>query len=63
MVILKDEKHEEVKTWVISISMNRKIEPSLNIDERGCYEAALFSRETNKKYLPCVITGKKINWK
>ena len=42
---------------MISISLNRKIEPSLNTDERGCYEASLVSPESDKKYLPCVVTG------
>jgi intraflagellar transport protein 172 len=37
--------------------LNRKIEPSLNTDERGCYEASLISTESDKKYVPCVITG------
>ena len=52
----KNEKHEEIKTWVISISMNGKIDPSLNIDERGFYEASLIV-PGGVKFLPCVITG------
>lgn len=56
-VWMKDEKHEEIKTRVITISMNRKEEPSLNIDERGMYEAALSSPNSDKKWLPCIITG------
>jgi intraflagellar transport protein 172 len=62
---LSDEKHEDIKTWVISISMNGKIEPSLNLDERGCYEAMLNPPDEqgtkysalNFTYHPCVITG------
>lgn len=64
---LSDDKHEEIKTWVIAISMNGKIEPSLNSDERGCYEAMLNPTESNESggkypelnptYLPCVVTG------
>ena len=54
---LSNEKHEEIKTWVISISMNRKIDPSLNMDERGVYEASLISPNSDNKWLPCVITG------
>jgi hypothetical protein len=55
---LKDEKHEEIKNWVISMSMSKKIEPSLNKDSRGCYEASLISPDSDKHCLPCVITGK-----
>ena len=51
----QNEKHEEIKTWVIAISMNRQIDPSLNMDERGCYEASLIGGET--VCLPCVVTG------
>ncbi len=64
---LPDEKHEEIKTWVIAVSMNGKIEPSLNTDERGCYEALLNPGDADSSgkyselslvYQPCVITGK-----
>ncbi len=54
---LKDEKHEEIKTWVITVSMNKKIDPSLNMDSRGVYEASLITPNSDKKCLPCVITG------
>jgi len=55
----KNEKHEEIKTYVITVSMNRKIEQSLNRDERGCYEATLVGPD-NHVYSPCVVTGKLI---
>lgn len=38
--------------------MDQKIEPSLNTDERGIYEACLISSDSDTIYLPCVITGK-----
>lgn len=38
--------------------MNGKIDPSLNTDERGCYEASLvIPDDSGIKYQPCVITG------
>lgn len=37
--------------------MNRKAEAVLNTDERGVYEAALSLPNSDKKYLPCVVTG------
>lgn len=37
--------------------MNRKIEQSLNMDERGCYEASLISPDSDKQCLPCVVSG------
>ena len=47
--------------------MNRKIEQSLNTDERGCYEGSLVGPDS-VMYQPCVITGypvlnKKIEFK
>ena len=54
---LTDDKHEEIKTWVIGVSMNGKITPSLNKDERGCYEATLNPPDSDINYVPCVITG------
>lgn len=63
---LSDDKHEEIKTWVIAVSMNGKIEPSLNNDERGCFEGMLNPIDGNDNtkypdlnftYLPCVVTG------
>jgi len=36
--------------------MNGKIDPSLNIDERGYYEASLIV-PGGVKFLPCVVTG------
>jgi hypothetical protein len=38
------------------VSMNRKVEQSLNKDERGCYEATLVGPD-NHVYSPCVVTG------
>ena len=58
ITFFKDEKHEEIKTWVITLSMSKKVEPSLNIDERGVYEASLVGPSgSDTKYLPCVVTG------
>jgi hypothetical protein len=38
--------------------MNGKIDPSLNTDERGCYEASLVIPDgSGIKYQPCVVTG------
>ena len=37
--------------------MNRKIDQSLNTDERGCYEASLIGPDSDKQCLPCVVSG------
>ena len=38
--------------------MSKKVDPSLNIDERGVYEASLVGPSgSDTKYLPCVVTG------
>jgi len=54
---LSDPKHEEIKNWVLTISVNRQIEMELKTDERGVYEAALQVPGSSTKCLPCVITG------
>ncbi|KAK0069568.1 intraflagellar transport protein 172 isoform X1 [Biomphalaria pfeifferi] len=49
--------HEEVKEWVLAVSMDRQVEQILPKDERGTYEASLVAMETGIRALPCVVTG------
>lgn len=53
---LTSHQHEEVREWVLAVSMDQKIEQTLAKDERNCYEASLISPEGIRS-LPCVITG------
>ncbi|VDD80059.1 unnamed protein product [Mesocestoides corti] len=49
--------HESVREWILTISMDQKLEQSLPKDERGVYEACLRSPATGVSALPCVVTG------
>lgn len=50
-------KREEIKEWVLSVSLDQRIEQELTTDSRGVYEATLLDPNTEELYLPCVITG------
>lgn len=52
---LNEDQLEEVKEWVLAVSMDQKVEQILPVDERGCYEASLIA--SNSDSLPCVISG------
>ncbi|XP_071116630.1 intraflagellar transport protein 172 homolog isoform X1 [Haliotis cracherodii] len=54
---LSSGQHEELKEWVLTVSMNRKVEQILPKDERNTYEASLVATDTGIRSMPCVITG------
>ncbi|KAM7445695.1 hypothetical protein ABFA07_005947 [Porites harrisoni] len=54
---LPEDKREEVKEWVLAVSMDQKVEQVLPTDERDTYEACLVAANTGITSLPCVITG------
>lgn len=51
---LKDDPriHDDVREWVLAISMDQKVDQILPIDDRDVYESSLLPGET-----PCIITG------
>lgn len=51
------EKREEIREWVLTVSMDQRVEQVLPKDERGTYEASLVAVGTGIRSLPCVITG------
>uniref|UniRef100_A0A673MHL4 Intraflagellar transport protein 172 homolog n=1 Tax=Sinocyclocheilus rhinocerous TaxID=307959 RepID=A0A673MHL4_9TELE len=51
------EKREEIREWVLTVSMDQRVEQVLPKDERGTYEASLVAAGTGIRSLPCVITG------
>uniref|UniRef100_A0A8C2G6B9 Intraflagellar transport protein 172 homolog n=1 Tax=Cyprinus carpio TaxID=7962 RepID=A0A8C2G6B9_CYPCA len=51
------EKREEIREWVLTVSMDQRVEQVLPKDERGTYEASLVAASTGIRSLPCVITG------
>lgn len=44
--------HEEVREWVLAISMDQKVDQTLPMDDRNLYESSLGISDQ-----PCVITG------
>nr|XP_022315673.1 intraflagellar transport protein 172 homolog [Crassostrea virginica] len=54
---LTNQQHEEVKEWVLAVSMDQKVEQVLPRDERNCYEASLIAPDTGIRSQPCVVTG------
>ncbi|XP_072536228.1 intraflagellar transport protein 172 homolog isoform X2 [Salminus brasiliensis] len=51
------EKREEIRDWVLTVSMDQRVEQVLPRDERNTYEASLLASSTGIRSLPCVITG------
>lgn len=54
---LQEEKREEVRDWVLTMSMDQRLEQVLPQDERDTYEASLVAANTGVRALPCVLTG------
>ncbi|XP_078397553.1 intraflagellar transport protein 172 homolog isoform X1 [Cetorhinus maximus] len=52
-----DDKREEIRDWVLTVSMDQRVEQVLPADERDTYEASLLAVNTGIRSLPCVITG------
>ncbi|XP_071962115.1 intraflagellar transport protein 172 homolog [Antedon mediterranea] len=52
-----EDKKEEVKEWVLSVSMDQKVEQCLDRDERDTYVASLIAPNTGVRSPPCVISG------
>jgi intraflagellar transport protein 172 len=48
---VSESKREEVKEWVLAVSMDQKVDQTLPLDERGMFEGSVMDS------LPCVITG------
>ncbi|XP_069742704.1 intraflagellar transport protein 172 homolog isoform X3 [Narcine bancroftii] len=51
------ERREEIRDWVLTVSMDQRVEQVLPADERDTYEASLIAVNTGIRSLPCVITG------
>ena len=53
----QESQREEVRDWVLTVSMDQRLEQVLPRDERGAYEASLVAASTGVRALPCLITG------
>ena len=55
---LRESEHEEVKEWVLAVSMDQKVEQVLPLDERKTFEGSLQGATASGSVsLPCVISG------
>ena len=54
---LQSQQHEDIREWVLAISMDQQVEQVLPKDSRNCYEASLIAPDSGVRSLPCVITG------
>ncbi|KAJ8355794.1 hypothetical protein SKAU_G00185880 [Synaphobranchus kaupii] len=52
-----EDKREEIRDWVLTVSMDQRVEQVLPNDERDTYEGSLLAISTGIRSLPCVITG------
>ncbi|NXP39291.1 IF172 protein, partial [Leiothrix lutea] len=52
-----EEQREEVRDWVLTMSMDQRLEQALPQDERDTYEASLVAAGTGVPSLPCLLTG------
>ena len=57
---IQEDRREEVKEWVLAVSMDQKVEQILPVDERDTFEASLVAVSTDIRSLPCVVSGKLI---
>ncbi|XP_075772378.1 intraflagellar transport protein 172 homolog [Pelodiscus sinensis] len=48
---------EEIRDWVLTMSMDQRLEQVLPRDERDTYEASLVAAGTGVRSLPCLLTG------
>ena len=56
-LVVQDSQHEDIKEWVLAVSMDQRVTQELPMDERDTYEASLVALNTGIRSLPCVITG------
>ncbi|XP_071324251.1 intraflagellar transport protein 172 homolog [Trachinotus anak] len=52
-----DAQREQIRDWVLMVSMDHRLEQVLPLDERSSYEASLVATNTGLRSLPCVLTG------
>ncbi|KAM3861396.1 intraflagellar transport protein 172 homolog [Diretmus argenteus] len=52
-----DAQREQIRDWVLTVSMDQRVEQVLPRDERNSYEASLLAANTGIRSLPCVLTG------
>lgn len=56
-LFVSDDQREQIRDWVLMVSMDQRLEQVLPRDERDTYEASLVSAGTGLRSLPCLLTG------
>jgi len=54
---LQEAGREEVRDWVLAVSVDHKVEQVLPLDERETFQGNLLAHNTGIRALPCVVTG------
>uniref|UniRef100_A0A3Q1AR83 Intraflagellar transport protein 172 homolog n=1 Tax=Amphiprion ocellaris TaxID=80972 RepID=A0A3Q1AR83_AMPOC len=52
-----DSQREQIRDWVLMVSMDHRLEQVLPRDERNSYEASLVAANTGLRSLACILTG------
>lgn len=56
-LLCQEAQREQIRDWVLMLSMDNRLEQVLPRDERNSYEASLVATGTGLRSLPCVLTG------
>ncbi|XP_028253563.1 intraflagellar transport protein 172 homolog [Parambassis ranga] len=56
-ICVTDARREEIRDWILMVSMDNRLEQVLPRDERNTYEGSLVASNTGLRSLPCVLTG------
>ncbi|XP_055005694.1 intraflagellar transport protein 172 homolog [Boleophthalmus pectinirostris] len=56
-LFVSEEQREQIRDWVLMVSMDQRLEQVLPKDERNSYEGTLTCSSTGLTSLPCVLTG------
>ncbi|KAM9354646.1 intraflagellar transport protein 172 homolog isoform 1-T1 [Pholidichthys leucotaenia] len=54
---VSDAQREQIRDWVLTVSIDQRLEQVLPRDERNTYEASLVATHTGLRSLPCILTG------
>ena len=54
---VQEGKREDIKEWVLAVSMDQRVEQSLPLDERDTFVGSLNCPHNGIKSVPCVVTG------
>lgn len=53
----QEKKRDDVKEWVLAVSMDQKIDQVLDQDDRGTFVGSLVCKQTKQRYEACIVSG------